>query len=155
MDSDDERLGELLRSLSRESASRGFTAGVLARLRQDEQRRRRFFGLPLERAVLAAALVFLALAGGLLMRQKMADAARHEALARIETLEAQRDALEAELLALQRDARDAQGVIYLGSTPDYDMVLDMSRLARRRAENTIRPAMAAPQHNQPQNVYFR
>jgi hypothetical protein len=155
----DERHLEILRSLPREDASPAFTAGVLARVRQDEGRRA-FCGLTLERAVLAAALVFMALAVGLLLHQRLDDAERRETLARIEALEAERAALEAELLSLQRDTREAQGLIYLSSTPDVDMVLDMGRLARRRSAGDIRPAVAVPNPRPAGeipggNLYFR
>ena len=156
---EDRHLDELLRSLPREDTSPGFTAGVMARVR-DLERPRAFFHLTLERAVLAAALVFMTLAGGLLVRQKIADVKRHASIARIEAMETERAALEAELLALQRDARDAQGVIYLGSTPEVDMVLDMGRLARRRAASNVRdpnvrPAVAVPGGELPRNANYR
>lgn len=137
-------LNELLRSLPREQASPGFTARVLAKTREAETARRGFWGLPLERSVMAAAALFFVLAGAVFVQQHVQEQQRQArtaaAVARIEALELERTQLEQELLELQREAREAQGVIYLGSTPEMDMVLDMGRLARR--SDNIRPAAA-------------
>jgi len=134
---DDAKLSELLGSLPREKASPYFTVGVLRRLR-DAQGRRRL--QPIERFVAAAAAVVLLAAAGLglnswrLERERVQD--RQAALARLEVLESERAALEEELAALARTARVAEP-IHLTSTPGYDVVLDMTRLARRAQERSV------------------
>ena len=130
---DEERITRLLGSLPREQASPHFTAAVLRRIEAGAAPPR-----PLRRwAVAACAAVLLAAAGFGVHQwseERLRDRQRQEALARLEVLEAEKRALEAEIARLQRQARDAQPVVYLGSTPNLDMVLDFSRLARRRAQ---------------------
>ncbi len=140
---DNQKLSELLRSLPREEASPYFTAGVMRRLR-DAEGRRRF--QPIERFVVAAAALALVAAAGLglnelrLERERAQE--RQAALTRLDALEAERAALEAELAALRRTARAAQPM-HLTSTRGYDVVLDMTRLARRARERSAAtlPAM--------------
>lgn len=128
---DDAKLSELLGSLPREKASPYFTAGVLRRLSEPQGRRRL---LPIERFVTAAASVALVAAAVLGLNSWRLDRERAQerqaALARLEVLESERATLEKELAALKRTAQDAEPV-HLISTPDYDVVLDMKRLARR------------------------
>jgi hypothetical protein len=149
----DERISEALRSLPREEASPYFTAAVMRRLGEAEKQRR---FLPLERLVMVAAAIALFAAIGLGLNELRLDHERQQerqaSLARLEALETERTALEAELQALHRLAHDARPTVYLSSTPDYDVVLDMTRLARRSQQRTGRtlPAMS---RNSPANSY--
>ena len=139
---DDAKLSKLLRSLPREAASPYFTAGVLRRVRDEESRRRM---QPMERFVVAAAALALVVAVGLgwngLRLERERVQGRQAAVVRLEALEAERAALEEELVALGRTARVAEPV-HLTSTGDYDIVLDMTRLARRTRERSA--ALAVP-----------
>jgi hypothetical protein len=121
-----ERISRLLRELPRHGAPAYFTAGVLRRL-SDEPRRRTFRRL-------AAAAAAVAVAVGVfgaheLARERGRERERREALHRLEALEARKAELENEIRSLRRLARDAQPVVYLGSTPSVDVVVDLGRLA--------------------------
>ena len=137
---DEERISRLLASLPRETASPQFTAGVLERLADAPRRRRQ------QRWIAAACAAVVLLAGTFGLRwwseERARERQRQEALVRLEALEAEKRALEDEISRLRRMARDARPVVYLGSTPNLDMVLDLGRLARRRSQAAggIRPA---------------
>ncbi len=142
---DEERITRLLGSLPREEPSPHFTAAVLRRLEASAaapRRPRLRWAVAACAAVLLAAGVFGVHRSG----ERARDRQRQEALVRLEALEAEKRALESELSDLRRLARDARPVVYLGSTPKLDMVVDLNRLARRsRAPGgRIQPASLSP-----------
>lgn len=131
---DDPQLSRLLSELPRDEASPYFTAGVLSRIRQ----RRPVPRAGLWRLALATTFAAALLVSGLGLRE-FRDQHRHwkerqEAIARLESLEARKQRLEDEIRTLQRLARDAQPVVYLGSTSNLDVVVDLRRLADRQPQ---------------------
>ncbi len=134
---DEERITRVLGRLPRETASPHFTAAVLRRLGEEPRRRPRRLALAACAAVVLATVAFGVHQWS---EERAREQQRQEALVRLEALEAEKQALEAEISSLRRMARDARPVVYLGSTPNLDMVLDLSRLARRRTQAGIRPA---------------
>lgn len=129
---EEDTVSRLVRELPRHKASAHFTAGVLRRLREEPRRRRG----PVPRLALAAAAV-AAVAAGLLGAHQLAEErgrerARQEALHRLEALEVRTVELKNEIRSLERLARDAQPVVYLGSTPSVDVVVDLGRMAPAR-----------------------
>lgn len=128
---DEDKVSRLLRELPRYEASARFTAGVVRRL--GERPRRRVGAI---RMVFAAAAV-VTIAAGLFGAHELAEERgrekeRRQALHRLEALEARKLELEHEIRSLRRLARDAQPVVYLGSTPSVDVVVDVGRLAPAR-----------------------
>jgi hypothetical protein len=148
---DEQRLNQLLRELPRHQASPRFTAAVLRRLADDAPRSR-----PLRRLTPAAAAAALVAAGLVFgVHEWTRGAERQRELARLEALESEKRALEAEILELRRLARDARPVVYLGSTATVDLVVDLERLAERRSRwresgnENPRPAAYAVPAGQP------
>jgi hypothetical protein len=126
-------LREALRGLPRERAGEAFTERVLARL--DEPVRRR---PGLAHPFALAAVVAAALAGGWLWREQALDRQRLE---RISELKRQQRMLAAELESIRRDAAaTAVPVVYLGGDDSTDVVVDIARLAERRAGTGVVPA---------------
>lgn len=132
----EEELLAALRSLPAVRPRPGFRGRVLARL---DVPRRSFAGRPrLALAALTGLLLVAALATPLLRRQVGHD----ERAARIADLRREQEALLGELEALRQDVGSATApVIYLGGDDDTDLVLDLGRLAERRA----RPAAYHPE----------
>ncbi len=135
----DDKLTSALKSLPRERAGAGFTAGVLRRL--DERRRptAAWWGPALRGPALrgagrwplmAAAAAVLLLAVGLGAREWWHFHQRQQATARLATLEQERQALAAELAELRRRVVGAQPVVYLGGSNDLDLVLDLAHAKR-------------------------
>lgn len=126
----DDRVVRLLRGLPREEASPSFTAAVLRRLEARPARPG-----PVRRLALAASAAVVLAAGVFgvdrYFEKRTEERQRREALARLETLESEKQALEREIRSLRRIARDARPVVYLGSTPELDVVVDLNRLASR------------------------
>ena len=130
---DDQKITRILRDLPREEASPYFTAGVLRRIKS-EARPAPWRRLALAASAAAVLLVSLVGVRGVLEgRREMARTVveRQAALERLELLETRKQALEEEIRSLRRMAQEAQGVVYLGSTPNLDVVVDLNRLARR------------------------
>lgn len=149
---DEVRLNQLLRELPRQEASPAFTAAVLRRL-ADDAPSPRSQSRPVRRLALAAAAA-VALAAGLVagVHEWTRAAERRQELARLETLETEKRAIEAEIRELRRLARDARPVVYLDSTPTVDLVVDLERLAERRRrerDENVRPAAYAVPAGQP------
>ncbi|MEM8962811.1 MAG: hypothetical protein AAGD38_15105 [Acidobacteriota bacterium] len=135
MKKQDDRVGELLRSLPAVEASPGFTRRVLARLDQPATASRPTHG-GMWRWATAALLVLLVAMGGWQLhgiheqqqRQAELDELRQEYLA-----------LRAEVDELQR-LRDELPVFYLGGTDDVDLVLDVANLVEmRKARDLAEP----------------
>lgn len=130
----DDRLSRALKSLPRERAAAGFTTAVLARL--DERPRRPAW--PARPLAVAAAVLLVALATAALSWRHLET---ERDVARLEALRSEKLALETELARLERLAREARPVIYLGGTSDLDLVLDVGRLRQRRPAGAL-PASA-------------
>jgi hypothetical protein len=157
MDTIDDKLTQSLGSLPRESARPGFTAGVLRRL--EGPRRppvRRLVRQPW--LVATAALLLLAVAFG--AREAWHLRQRQVALAQLEQLESERQALEAELRSLRRRVAEARPEVYLGGDNRLDLILDLEQLGRqnrpaaggfgdRGPVGEIRPARGAPRFADP------
>lgn len=129
---DDLRISRLLGELPRHDASPYFTAGVLRRIRQRQSARSKGRW----HLAFASSFVVLLLLSGLgllnIRQHHRQREERQEAMARLESFEARKQVLEDEIRTLQRLARDAQPVIYLGSTSNLDVVVDLRRLASQR-----------------------
>lgn len=129
---DDPRISRLLGELPRHDASPYFTAGVLRRIRQRQPAR----GMGPRRLAIASSAVALLLISVLGLQEfrqhQRQQKERQEAIARLESLEVRKQVLEDEIRTLQRLARDAQPVVYLGSTSNLDVVVDLRRLASQR-----------------------
>ncbi len=135
----DDQLETALKSLPREQAGLGFTAGVLRRIDQPSLR-----FLPAYRAfrssrigagvfnrhainatIIVAAVLVLALGlGWREMRQ-------HQAAEHLQVLLAEKQELEAELESLRRLTARARPVVYLGGNDEIDLVLDLARFQRQ------------------------
>ncbi len=118
-----EELSELLRTLPRETASSGFTSQVMRRTRV------RRVEAPRWRLVMATALVailaMVSVAGVRLVAQR-------ERTARIR---AEQIDLRRELEQLKAISKDAEPVVYVGSSGAYDVVLDVSKQKRITSTN--------------------
>jgi len=158
MEKMDEKLTRTLGSLPREGARPGFTAGVMRRL--ESPRRppvRRLVRQPW--LVATAALLLLAFAFG--AREAWHLRQQQVALAQLEQLEAERQALEAELRGLRRRVAEARPEVYLGGDNRLDLILDLEQLGRqnrpaagggfsdRSPVGEIRPARGAPRFADP------
>jgi hypothetical protein len=118
---EDQRIGDLLRELPRESARAGFTARALRRL--DAPARRRFD----PRLVLAGAgalTLALTVTVGTLVEARRDAAATARAEAALEEIRAEHGRLEREVRALQ----DPPSVMYLGGNENVDLVLDLGKV---------------------------
>lgn len=121
---DDRELGTLLDDLPRERASTTFTAGVFDRLASRRRRtaRRR-------RALSAIAATVALTAGSWGVHAHRQDLETQHELAAI-----RRDlhSVRQDLQRLERLERASRPVLYLGSTDEVDLVLDLNRLARHQ-----------------------
>lgn len=135
-----DRLSTALRQLESRPASAGFTSSVLGRLdaRDARRRRRRVVSGALAAAATLAALVF----GALALRSPATAPRSGEATpARAEEIRRQRRLLEAELERLQLASDRARPVLYLSSSGDYDLVVDLSPLLDQRDGTPVVPAL--------------
>lgn len=135
----DDQLGELLRSLPREPASPGFTAGVMARLAVREGQPPgpasgeivAFSGprrLPAWSGWLMAAAALLVC--GLGLREWQHRREIDESLRRIAELRGQYQELASQIAELKEEASGgSRPVVYLGGNREVDLVLDLGRLA--------------------------
>lgn len=133
-------LSAALRRLASPPASPGFTRSVLERLdAADSRRRRRRVAV----AALAAAAVLaaLGLASLPLLGPARAPAGGEVALARAEEIRRQQRLLEEELQRLERARDRARPVLYLDSSGDYDLVLDLSPLLDERIGTPVVPTL--------------
>ncbi len=142
----DDRLSTALKSLPREPAGIGFTAGVLRRI--DQPARWRLFagrafgraatGRAFGQAIAAAAILILIL--GLGWRQWR----QHRAAEHLQVLLAEKQELEAELDSLRRLTVRARPVVYLGGDDKVDLVLDLARFQRQGGFGSKPPAATLP-----------
>ena len=149
----DRRLSELLAALPRERAAADFTAGVLQRIEAAPQWPALQWPAPRRPAprrpalrwrrqaplLAAAALLFICLAFG--GRELWHRHQYQEAVARLEALHAEHDALEAELHRLRRLAVETRPVLYLGGDETVEYVVDLSRPHHR---GEVVPARGRP-----------
>jgi hypothetical protein len=126
---DDDKLSHALRSLPRTAARPGFTDAVRRRIEADSPSGRRVRGpahWPVRAALAAVCLLLLVLGG----REGYHHHQRQQTMARLAKLEAERQALVAELESLHRQMDMAQPVVYLGGNNELDLVLDLAELQR-------------------------
>lgn len=114
-----DRLSRALRELESRPASPGFTERVLERIEAGD---RNASPIRLRWAAVAAAVALLAIGVVALTRLDYQPAA---SATRAQQLEHERDQLLNELQALERGQRP---VVYLGTSSDYDLVLDLDPL---------------------------
>lgn len=124
-DDRDRRLDRLFTSLPRATAPAGFAARVLRRTRPEPRPRP---GVWLALAATAAAAIIAAVMLRPADELKPPGAALASERA---ALEREYHRLAAELEALETLKASARPVVYLGSGPQTDFVLDLERLARR------------------------
>ena len=128
---DDPILRELA-ELPRESASAGFTAGVVARARAAEREAPR-----LPRAALAAAAV-LVLVSGIAAWRLEQERRRDAWLDQVQALQLESERLQRELDELR--AAEAPPVLYLGGDDQVDVFLDLAEGTRARG---VQPASSS------------
>jgi hypothetical protein len=150
----DDQLTGALKSLPRERAGPGFTAGVLHRL---EEPRRPVHGGPARWPVLAATAAVLLLSVALGAREWWHFHQRQGATVRLQALEQERLALAAELAELRRQITEAEPVVYLGGSNDLDLVLDLERAKRAgvRPEDISRGLLKASRLVRPGRAWAR
>ncbi len=131
-------LSAALGKLEAPAASPGFTAAVLHRLdERDARRRRRRIAVALAAPALLAVAV-----GALLMQRPGAPAVQDgSSTASVEELRQQQRLLREELELLQRVADSRRTVLYLGSSDEYDLVLDLNPLLDQRVDAPVVPAL--------------
>ncbi len=118
---EEQRLGNLLRELPRESARAGFTARALARLDAPERRR---VGPRLALAGAGALTLALTVTVGTLVETRRDAAATARATAALEEIRAEHGRLEREV----RELQDPPSVMYLGGNENVDLVLDLGKV---------------------------
>jgi hypothetical protein len=117
----DDRTRELLRALPRTNVSPSFTARVLARLDEPQQRHpARWPRLAVGATALTLAVVLVGAGAWRFERERSAARARAE----LELLRAEQQALAADLANL-REATSTD--LYLGGNDNVDLVFDVSR----------------------------
>ncbi len=116
-----EELSELLRTLPRETASTGFTSRVMGRTRTRGAAapRLRFATA----TALVAILVMVSVAGARMVEHR-------ETRVRTAKMRAEQLELRKELDQLKAITKQAEPVIYVGSSGAYDVVLDVSKQKR-------------------------
>ncbi len=128
-----DRVSTALKSLPREQAGLGFTAGVLRRIEKPSRT------MP-ARWIALTATAALVLALGFGWREW-----RHrQAAQNLQVLLAEKQELEAEIDALRRLAAEARPVVYLGSDNQVDLVLDLGRFRRQGGFGSNLPASSPP-----------
>ncbi|HEY0781802.1 MAG TPA: hypothetical protein VGE98_05045, partial [Thermoanaerobaculia bacterium] len=154
---EDQRLGEILRQLPRETARPGFTTRVLARLDGERPRRRApVHNGRLRFALAASALVLVTVAAGRLRRDEprptptpastaaVAPAAVAQAQGTLRELRNEHDQLRRELEALRQPRGSApSSVLYVGGNDEMDLVIDLSRV-RAEGGRTGGARLASP-----------
>lgn len=128
---------EALHGLPREQASAGFTARLVRRLETTPTPRR--FARRRWRVAAAAALLLGMTAGAVIHERLESRRATHRRLA----LELRQEELRRELAKLRRQVTEPP-TLYLGSTSDYDVVLDLGPWLQ---ESSVRPAAYSPPHH--------
>jgi hypothetical protein len=118
-----------LAELPRESASAGFTAGLVARARAVDRTAPR-----LPRAALAAAAV-LVLVSGIAAWRLEQERRRDDWLDQVQTLQLESERLQRELDDLR--AAEAPPILYLGGDDQVDLFLDLAEGTRSRG---VQPA---------------
>ena len=126
----EDKLSRALRSLPRQQARPGFSDRVLRRIddldtRPEQASRARRWRWPAMVAAAACLLVFTTSA-----RDWWEQHQQRQGLARLASIESERQALLIELESLQRQMARARPQIYVGGTNDIDFVLDVGRLRR-------------------------
>lgn len=116
-----EPLDPLFRSLPRETASDYFTQRVMARIREGRA------PAPLRRIAALATAATLMLAVGLAGVAGWQRAERVEA-ARLTAARAEQLGIEKELEQIKELTAGLQPVVYVGSTPEYDVYIDLRAL---------------------------
>ena len=129
----DDRVSQALKSLPREQAGLGFTAGVLRRIEAPPRL------LPARWITATAMAAVLILAVGFGWREWR----HHQAAENLQVLLAEKQELEAELDALRRLTAEARPVVYLGSDSQVDLVLDLGRFQRQGGFGSNLPASNA------------
>jgi hypothetical protein len=112
-----EELSELLRSLPRQSASVGFTTRVMARARDRRIRAPQWRFAMATMFVVAIAIISVA---GVKITE------RNERL-RLDQLRQEQADLRRELEQLKEISREAEPVVYIGTSGSYDVVVDVPR----------------------------
>ncbi len=148
----DDQLKTALKSLPREQAGIGFTAGVLRRIDQPSPRflsarwtliiSRAFSALITPRAFSAtiAATAVLILALGLGWREWR----ERQSAEQLQVLLAEKLEIEAEIESLRRLTAEARPVVYLGGDDEVDLVLDLARFQRQGGFGSKLPAATLP-----------
>lgn len=118
-------LDELLQGLPRVRASDDFTGRVLAELEGRPRRTPRPGAVGW--AVAAALLLVALLIGGLRVEQQQAAGER---ASRAAELRSEHESLRQDLARLKSQAEQERPVVYLGSTDQIDLVLDLTSVER-------------------------
>ena len=124
----DDKLRSALKSLPRERAGAGFTAGVLGRLEERQRPAAAFRGAGRWPLLAAAAVLLLAVTLG--AREWWHFHQQQQATARLAGMEQERQVLVAELAELRRQVAGAQPVVYLGGSNELDLVVDLAQARR-------------------------
>jgi hypothetical protein len=124
---EDDRLGSLLRELSREQARPGFTARVLERLDAAPRIAPRWsFRLTL--AMAAATLAAVAISAGILTQEPREARETGQARQALREIRAEHGRLEQELREMTETP-----VVYLGGDENVDLVLDLGKVRNAEA----------------------
>jgi len=118
----DDRLRKALQELPAESASEGFTRGVMNRLDVSEPRPLQFPTM-LRYALASAILIAVGFVAGANYRAE--KAAAEISAARAQTLRLETSQLLEELEALQKLAKETVPVYYIGGTEDTDLLMEV------------------------------
>ena len=132
---DDDRLSALLADLPRPAAPSGFTERLFRRVEHRRLRQRRIRRWTWTVGAAAAATLLVVL----LVDRPAPPSETRQLAARAEALRQEQLDLRRELEALRVLAEETAPVLYLGSEPDYDLVLDL----RPAGQGAARPAARA------------